>query len=141
MNQQRDSGIFGANGHRLRGFTLIDLMITVAMVGILAAIAYPSYTNYMVKSRRSSAQTYLMDVAQAEQQYLLDSRSYATSLTALNMTAPSSVAPYYTIAITASDGPPPTFTATATPIPGAPQASDVTLSIDNTGMKLPANTW
>ncbi len=124
-----------------RGFTLIELMITVAIVAILAAIAYPSYINHIIKGRRAAAQASLLDIAQRQQQYLLDSRSYASTLTLLNVTPPSDVTAYYTISIAASAGTPPTFTVTATPIAGSSQANDVTLSIDNAGVKTPANTW
>ena len=58
------------------GFTLIELMITVAVVGILAAIAYPSFQGAMMKNRRAAAQAYLSDVAQKQQQYLMDARAY-----------------------------------------------------------------
>ncbi|GAB7546166.1 type IV pilin protein [Cupriavidus sp. 8B] len=126
---------------RQSGFTLVELMITVAIVGILASIAYPSYISYLVKGRRSSAQASLMDIAQRQQQYLLDARSYASSLATLNVTPPTDVSTYYTITIAVTAGPPPTFTATATPVAGTSQASDVTLSINNAGAKTPANTW
>jgi type IV pilus assembly protein PilE len=125
-----------------RGFTLIELMVAVGVVAILAAIAYPSYMAQMVKSRRSSAETTLLDIAQRQQQYLLDVRGYAPDVATLNVTVPSSVSLYYTIGIAPVAGlPPPTFKATATPIAGTAQAGDVTLSIDNTGAKAPTGTW
>lgn len=126
---------------RQTGFTLIELMITVAVVAILAAIAYPVYTSAMIKGRRSDAESTLMDIAQREQQYLLDARAYAPDVTTLNVTIPTSVSQYYTVTISAPAGTAPTFVATATPIPGSPQASDVVLTIDNTGAKTPADVW
>ncbi|TDF66481.1 prepilin-type N-terminal cleavage/methylation domain-containing protein [Cupriavidus sp. L7L] len=128
-------------GARARGFTLIELMITVAIIAILAATAYPSYISHVIKGRRAAAQASLMDIAQRQQQYLLDSRSYASSLATLNVTPPTDVTAYYTIGIAAVAGSPPTFTVTATPIAGTSQANDVTLSINNAGVKTPANTW
>ena len=124
-----------------RGFTLIELMVAVAIVAIVAMIAIPSYTAQMVKSRRSSAEAALMDIAQREQQYLLDVRGYAYSVAALNTTIPVDVLNYYTIAFPNPVAGPPNFTATATPIAGTAQAGDVVLTIDNTGAKTPANTW
>lgn len=124
-----------------QGVTLIELIVAVAVVGILGAIAYPSYLNSQIRSKRSSTQAHLMDIAQQQQQYLLDARSYAASLTTLNMTTPTNVSPYYTITIAATAGPPLTFTATATPITGTSQSSDVTLSINNAGAKTPASVW
>lgn len=123
------------------GFTLIELMIAVAIVAILSAVAFPSYKTYLVKTRRSAAQGHLLDIAQRQQQYLLDARGYAPDSNTLKLSTPNDVAPYYTIGIASSSGPPPTFTATATPIGGSSQDGDVTLSIDNTGAKTPANTW
>lgn len=81
---------------RHRGFSLIELMITVAIVAILAVIAYPSYRQYVVRGHRSSAQTYLMDLAQREEQFFLDNRNYGT-LAQLGVTAPGDVAADYNI--------------------------------------------
>jgi type IV pilus assembly protein PilE len=124
-----------------KGFTLIELMIAVLIVAITAAIAIPSYTSYLVKSRRTAAQTHLMDIAQRQQQYLLDMRSYAPDLATLSVTTPTTVTQYYTVTLSNTSGPPPTFTATATPVAGSSQASDGALSIDYTGAKTPANSW
>jgi type IV pilus assembly protein PilE len=128
---------------RRAGFTLIELMIAVAIVAIVAMIAIPSYKAQMVKGRRSSAEAALLDIAQREQQYLLDVRGYAYSVAALNTTTPVNVSNYYTITFLPSPPPVPAniFTAVATPIAGTAQAGDVTLTIDNTGAKAPANIW
>jgi len=125
-----------------RGFTLIELMVAAGVVAILAAIAYPSYMAQMVKSRRASAETTLLDIAQRQQQYLLDVRGYAADVTTLKATVPSNVSTFYTVTIDPLPaGPPPTFTARAVPIAGTAQAGDVTLTIDNTGAKTPVGTW
>lgn len=123
------------------GFTLIELMVAIAIIGILASIALPNYLEYVKKGRRAAAQSHLMDVAQRQQQYLLDARSYAADLSTLNVTTPSDVSPYYTITIEAADATPPTFKVTATPVSGSAQAGDPTLTLDNAGVKTPADKW
>ena len=125
-----------------RGFSLIDVMITVAIVGVLATIALPSYQSSVRKSNRGAAEAYLGDIAQRQQQYLLDQRSYASTEAALGLITPSSVAPFYTIAIGISAGPPPAFTASATPI--GSQTGDLSgqpLTLSNTGAKGPSGAW
>lgn len=124
-----------------RGFTLIELMITVAVVGILASIAYPTYRDAMIKNRRASAKALLSDVAQRQQQFLMDQRAYAATATALKVTLPQDTMRYYDLTITAAASTPPAFTATATPISTGPQASDGALSITHDGTKSPASKW
>lgn len=122
-----------------RGFTLIELMITVAIVAILASIAYPTYRDAMVKNRRASAKSLLADVAQRQQLFLMDNRAYAGSVADLKVPVPTDVSPYYDLTITAAATTPPSFTATAT-AKGA-QLSDGPLTITHDGTKLPANKW
>lgn len=126
--------------YQAKGFTLMEVMIVVAIIGILAAIAYPSYQDHLRKGRRASAQSYLLDLANRQEQFLIDNRSYAADATTL-VAIPSEVSPFYTVVTAAAGGPPPTYTITATPISGTPQASDVVLTINQVGVKTPSNKW
>lgn len=67
----------GARRHA-RGFTLIELMIVVAIVGILAAIAYPAYTDSVRKGRRAEARAALMNLLQQQERYMTQNSSYET---------------------------------------------------------------
>jgi type IV pilus assembly protein PilE len=139
-----------------RGFTLIELMITVAVIGVLVAVAYPSYLGQVRKSNRSAAQQFMADVASREQQLLLDLRSYvAVTSTAyfanaptagnpgINLVVPTSTSGRYTFAVAApaptASAPLPTFTITATAVGN--QAVDGNLTLDSGGTKTPANKW
>lgn len=135
------------------GFTLIELMVVVAIAAILAMIAYPSYLRYVARGNRAAAQGYLMNVAQRQQQYLQDFRSYAgtTTMNTILGAPPANVAAQYTVAINTDpaaqisgcSATPPYFYAQATPIAGSAQsaAGESALTICQDGTKLPATVW
>lgn len=126
---------------RARGFTLLELMITVAVIAILASVAYPAYTQYLVRSRRAAAQVVLSDLAQRQQQYLMDNRAYTSQVTDLKLPVPDNVQAFYSVQITVSPSLPPSYTATATPLAGTSQAVDGPLSLASDGTRTPANKW
>jgi type IV pilus assembly protein PilE len=72
---------------RQTGVTMIELMIVVAIVGILAMVAYPSYTNYVTKANRAVAHSVLNQVANRQEQFFIDNRTYATSMAQLGYAA------------------------------------------------------
>lgn len=67
-----------------RGFSLLELMITVAIIGVLAAIALPSYGDYVLRSNRTVAKTMIMRVVGQQESYYSDRKQYATTLPTLS---------------------------------------------------------
>lgn len=122
------------------GFTLIEVMITVAIIAILASIAYPSYSRYVIRAKRSAAQSQMMDIANRQQQFLVANRSYAdkTTLIASGYSLPAEVAANYGYTITLSADVP-GFVLTFRPT-GA-QGVDGDLTLDHTGAKTPPEKW
>ena len=128
---------------RRNGFTLIEVMITVAIVAILASIALPSYSRYVMRAKRSAAQAQMMDIANRQQQFLLANRSYASkdALVASGYALPAEVAANYGFDITLSTS------ATGAPgylltfSPTGSQQPDGNLTLDNQGAKAPADKW
>ena len=93
---------------KTRGFSLLELMITVAIVGILASIAYPSYQESVAKSRRSEAANALFTAAQALERYYSTNGRYTTTAGGSTLPAvfptkvPENGAAYFNIASTAA---------------------------------------
>ena len=89
--------------HRVAGFSLLELMITVAAVAILAAIAFPSYQLWVQKSRRADGTTALMDLANRMQRYYSENNTFASATIAAGVPATdvlaSNISPqgYYTL--------------------------------------------
>jgi type IV pilus assembly protein PilE len=126
------------------GFTLIELMLTVAIVGILAGIAIPSYGQYIVRGSRAAVQTELLQLASLQEKIYLNSNSYTTaasSVTAaytgqatggLGWSAQSKDTKYDISCTCAADS----FTVMATPVATKGQAGDGTLSITSQGKRI-----
>ncbi len=119
-----------------QGFTLIEIMIAVVVIAIMAAIAFPSYSEQVRKSRRADAKSTLLDIANKEQRYMLDNRSYG-SLNDLGLggtTVPSEEG-YYIISITPAS-PTTSFTLTATATGSQVDDTDCsTFTVDQKGTK------
>jgi type IV pilus assembly protein PilE len=127
---------------RLSGFTLIELMIAVAIIGILAGIAYPAYTDYVLRANRADGKAGLLNLQVAQEKYRANCSQYADGIHATTLTcasggthnlvsSTSSPNGKYTLAITA--GTATTYTLTATPI--FTDAKCNVLGINQTGTK------
>jgi len=125
---------------RARGFTAIELMIVAVVIAVLASVALPAYNQTLVRANRAAAQAYLLDLANREEQFLLDARTYTTTVSDL-LAPPASVSPYYTIAVTVPSGSTlaNAYLITATPIASSIQKNDGALKIDQDGVK--QGTW
>jgi type IV pilus assembly protein PilE len=130
------------------GFTLVELMIVLVIVGILAAIGYPGYRDYVVRTQRDLAKSMILQVLDRQEQYFVDNKAYADDLTALgfasspfaidrkgNVVAAGDGDRVYNIGLTDTS-------ATAFTIQAVPQLSQAsedtdcaTLSVTSTGVK------
>ena len=120
-----------------QGFTLLELMIVTAIIGILGGIAYPSYQGHIETSRRSDAKKTLLTVQLAEEKWRANNTSYTTDLTDLDISATSPDG-YYDISVTAADAS--TYTISADPKGLQVRDTDCDpITINQDGIKTPAS--
>jgi len=131
------------NNKKHLGFTLIELLVTIAIIGILASVAFPAFTDYVVRSNRTEGQRELVRIANLQEQYYTDSRVYTSVMTTLGLDASPFITDNSHYSITAVvDNDNGTFTLTATAI-GTQATRDAACSpmtVTETGAKTPLNS-
>ena len=130
------------NQQRQKAFTLIELMMVVAVIGILAAVALPSYRNYIVRAARVDAQTELLELASLQEKIFLNSTAYTadaaagyTGTAAGGLGRGTTKNGKYTLAVVVPAGAQ-SFVLTAAPVAGSTQAGDGNISISESGVRL-----
>ncbi|MCS3902956.1 type IV pilus assembly protein PilE [Methylohalomonas lacus] len=128
---------------KILGFTLIELMITVAIIGLLAAIAYPSYQNYVTKTRRVDAEGNLLELSQYMERFFTENGRYDEDTGGDDVDLPFTESPkegnstFYNLGFASGEPTSTTFVLEAVPV--GPQAANdtacATLTLDSTGAK------
>lgn len=123
------------------GFTLIEVMIAVAIVGILATIAYPSYVDYVTRTNRAEALRELVRIANLQEQFFVDTNSYTATLSqlglGLNASFETETGNYIITSVINGAGNTFTLTATAQGIQAVNDNNCITMGITDTGQRLP----
>ncbi|WP_125716488.1 type IV pilin protein [Pseudoalteromonas rubra] len=127
--------------HTEQGFTLVEMMITIAILGILASIAYPSYSEYVRRAARAEAAATLLDAANKQEQYFVDNRQYASTLAELGLPT-TTENDYFSLQIALGDDLNSfVVTATATGGPLADDTECTTLTINNLNIRGSTGTF
>ncbi len=120
------------------GFTLIELMVAMVILGVLVGVAVPAYTSQTRKSRRTEARTALLDIAGREERYYSTNNKYSSTASDLGYSTfnPVGSGGYYKVTVTVPNASPTTYSVTATPVSGKGQDKDTqcaSFSVDQLG--------
>jgi type IV pilus assembly protein PilE len=133
---------------RQKGVTLLELMIVVVIIAIISAFAYPSYTQFVLRAKRTAGTSMLLQIADRQQQFFMDNKRFAANLTRLGypantvmideegaVVADASTDRVYNISVSASTAT--TYTLTAAPqlVQASKDTKCGSLSLDNAGAK------
>ncbi len=120
----------------MHGFSLVELMIVIVIVGILTAVAFPNYRNYVTRAKRSEAKAALLKCAVNQEKFYLQNSQFSLDLTEMGFAAPfHSDSDTYVLTV-ASPNPAADFTCTATYLAADDEALKCkTFTIDGRGSK------
>ena len=143
-----DRETMNSSAKKQNGFTLIEVMVVVVIIGILASIAYPSYMEVVRQTRRADAYNALMDIMARQERYFTDNNSYTDDLKNLGFAEKTYTTPdgYYLVSAAACGTGIGTCVAlTATGQKGqekdGKEGACKTLTLDSTDVKTPADCW
>lgn len=121
--------------HRNRGFSLLEILVVVAIISILAALAYPSYQHKIQRTHAAAAKQYLLELSSLQNEFIFQHQRYASTLDQLGTQPGTQVSDYYAVAIIDLDNTarPPIYTLQAKPKSGSTQASAAVLTLNHLG--------
>ena len=124
------------------GFNLIELMITLVIIGLLTSILLPSYNEYVLQSRRSQGIAMLMEVMQHQERFFTEQITYSSDLSALGLTVPVlSKNEHYIISASRCGSTAINRCVQLTATPQGIQAGDGNIMLNSLGERSPDNYW
>jgi len=129
-----------SNARASGGFTLIEVMIVVAILGIIMAIGLPTYNSYIEKTRRADAIALLSEVAGEQQRFFTENNRFATTMTEMGYAAATEPSEngFYAVSVSGTSPDGSTYTLTAAPVAGEAQEGDTkcgSFTINSAGAK------
>ena len=131
-------------GRNEQGFSLIELLVVVAIISILAGIAYPMYSTYITEARRNDAKTAMMEIMQQQESYYSNNNTYTGDLSNLPQYSNATVESpkgYYQVTAGNCSGTSLTGCVLLTASPQGAQSADGNMTYNSRGQKTPQSHW